>query len=85
VSGLTKFYSDPPASEMEDQDDVFRLSWKDVKNAALDSRVTEQRELPLDLSPDEMHVFRKCLESGLGCWVEVVQLALWAATSERSS
>ena len=58
---------------------VFHLIWKDVEDVA------REKNLPLDLTEDEMHVFEKCVESGLSCWHEVVELALMAATSDRES
>lgn len=75
-----KFYSDPPASEMEPTDLVFTLQWVDVLNAAADSGPDG---MATDLSSEEMHTFRKCLEAGLGSWSEVVQIALMAATVGR--
>jgi hypothetical protein len=62
---------------MKDDDTVYRLCWGDVHSIAV------QNGLPEDLTYEEMHVFRKCLEAGMGCWAEVVQLALAAATVER--
>jgi len=47
-------------------------------------KLAEEKGLATFLSDDEMVVFRACLESGLSCWSEVVELALMAATSERS-
>lgn len=74
---LAKFYSEPPASEMELDDVVFQLVWADVVGQA------DDREPFPDLTSEEMHTFRKCLEAGLGSWSEVVQLSLLAATVGR--
>lgn len=81
---LGRFYADTPGVEMRLDDTVFILKWADVVGRAEEhSTWGERTPLPTDLSSDEMHVFRKCLESGLDCWSQVVELALAAATSER--
>jgi hypothetical protein len=59
------------------EDVVYVLSWADVEGVA------SEHGLEIDLTEDEMQVFRKCLESGMSCWSEVIGLALACATSER--
>jgi len=78
LGSTMKFACDPPASAMSDDDTVYRLCWGDVHDVAAEKALDE------DLTSEEMHVFRACLDSGLSCWSEVVELALMAATSERS-
>lgn len=66
------------ANLMMDDDPIFVLTWRDVVDLLWKDRIVA------DLDEDEMRVFRKCLESGLSCWSEVIELAYRAAISERS-
>ena len=59
-----------------EDDSLFTLSTEDVDTVAEMAGLKKWAEL----TDDEKHTFKKGLESGLGCWAEIFEIALREAT-----